>query len=141
MSATRKARQRERLRRVDKVVATLDSALARLQPRLAPAAFANRKIRREFQDQLSTQQEEQARTREQMSDGADGEAAGMMEDEGAAQGRMRRQMGQMTKLIERWKAEMPTEGEMLAKDKYTIFDRKERKYRKGIHSEWAAWKG
>ena len=37
------------------------------------------------------------------------------------------------KLIERWKAEMPTEQEMLPKDKYTIFDKKERKYRKGIH--------
>ena len=37
------------------------------------------------------------------------------------------------RLIERWKAEMPTEQEMLPKDKYTIFDRKEKKYRKGIH--------
>lgn len=31
---------------------------------------------------------------------------------------------------------MPTEAEMLAKDKYTIFDRKEKRYRKGIHSTW-----
>lgn len=30
---------------------------------------------------------------------------------------------------------MPTEQEMLPKDKYTIFDRKEKKYRKAIHSE------
>jgi len=29
---------------------------------------------------------------------------------------------------------MPTEQEMLPKDKYTIFDRKEKRYRKGIHS-------
>jgi len=29
---------------------------------------------------------------------------------------------------------MPVEEEMFAKDKYTIFDRKEKKYRKGIHS-------
>jgi hypothetical protein len=36
--------------------------------------------------------------------------------------------------LERWKAEMPTEQEMLPKDKYTIFDRKEKRYRKGIHS-------
>jgi len=35
--------------------------------------------------------------------------------------------------IELWKAEMPTEAEMLAKDKYTMFDRKEKRYRKGIH--------
>lgn len=36
--------------------------------------------------------------------------------------------------VERWKAEMPREEEMLPKDKYTMFDRKEKKYRKGIHS-------
>lgn len=42
--------------------------------------------------------------------------------------------GQTLEAIERWKAEMPTEEEMLPKDKYTMFDRKEKKYRKGIHS-------
>lgn len=42
-------------------------------------------------------------------------------------------MGSTTKL-ERWKEEMPTEAEMRPKDKYTMFDRKERRYRKGIHS-------
>lgn len=36
--------------------------------------------------------------------------------------------------LERWKAEMPTEEEMLPKDKYTMFDRKVKRYRKGIHS-------
>jgi hypothetical protein len=36
--------------------------------------------------------------------------------------------------IERWKAEMPTEAEMLPRDKYTIFDRHAKKYRKSIHS-------
>lgn len=36
--------------------------------------------------------------------------------------------------LETWKAAMPTEQEMLPKDKYTIFDRKEKRYRKGIHS-------
>jgi hypothetical protein len=35
----------------------------------------------------------------------------------------------------RWKEEMPTEEEMRPKDKYTMFDRKEKKYRKGIHSK------
>ncbi|KAM0712082.1 hypothetical protein Q7P37_011176 [Cladosporium fusiforme] len=38
-----------------------------------------------------------------------------------------------TKLIERWKIEMPTEAEMLSKDKYTIFDKKHKGYRKGVH--------
>ncbi|PSR78725.1 mitochondrial ribosomal protein L31-domain-containing protein [Coniella lustricola] len=41
--------------------------------------------------------------------------------------------GQTLPAVERWKAEMPTEEEMLPKDKYTIFDRKEKRYRKGIH--------
>ncbi|KAI5292437.1 hypothetical protein KEM52_006363 [Ascosphaera acerosa] len=41
--------------------------------------------------------------------------------------------GATTKAVERWYAEMPREGEMLPRDKYTIFDRKERTYRKGIH--------
>lgn len=40
----------------------------------------------------------------------------------------------LSKSIDRWHGEMPREDEMLARDKYTIFDRKERKYRKGIHS-------
>ena len=39
------------------------------------------------------------------------------------------------KAVQRWYDEMPREEEMLPKDKYTIFDRKEKKYRKGIHSE------
>lgn len=42
--------------------------------------------------------------------------------------------GQSTKAVERWYAEMPREEEMLPKDKYTIFDKKEKTYRKGIHS-------
>ncbi|KAI9672652.1 MAG: hypothetical protein M1831_000087 [Alyxoria varia] len=35
--------------------------------------------------------------------------------------------------MKRWDEEMPREEGMLPKDKYTIFDPKERKYRKGIH--------
>lgn len=44
--------------------------------------------------------------------------------------------GETLKQLERWKAEMPTEAEMLPKDKYTMFDRKAKRYRKGIHSEF-----
>jgi hypothetical protein len=44
--------------------------------------------------------------------------------------------GLVTKSVERWRAEMPLEEEMRPKDKYTMFDRKEKKYRKGVHSEW-----
>lgn len=52
--------------------------------------------------------------------------------------------GQTTRTLERWYGEMPREEEMLPKDKYTIFDKKERTYRKGIHSmlflfHWLGW--
>ncbi|KFX97324.1 hypothetical protein O988_01271 [Pseudogymnoascus sp. VKM F-3808] len=41
--------------------------------------------------------------------------------------------GMEIKPVQRWKAEMPIEQEMVPRDKYTIFDRKEKKYRKAIH--------
>ena len=44
--------------------------------------------------------------------------------------------GQVSKSVERWKAEMPKGEEMVARDKYTVFDRKAKRYRKGIHSTW-----
>jgi len=44
--------------------------------------------------------------------------------------------GETLKSLERWKSEMPTEAEMLPRDKYTMFDRKAKRYRKGIHSMW-----
>lgn len=49
---------------------------------------------------------------------------------------LQRNGGMTTHAVERWYREMPREEEMLPKDKYTIFDRKEgrHKYRKGIHS-------
>lgn len=46
--------------------------------------------------------------------------------------------------VERWKAEMPTEAEMEPRDKYTLFDRKAKTYRKGVHSAFtgsALWRG
>jgi len=46
---------------------------------------------------------------------------------------LRKNGGVTAKAVERWYSEMPREEEMLPKDKYTIFDRKEKKYRKGIH--------
>lgn len=42
--------------------------------------------------------------------------------------------GETLKSLDRWKEEMPTEAQMLPRDKYTMFDRKAKKYRKGIHS-------
>lgn len=49
--------------------------------------------------------------------------------------------GVTTKAVERWKAEMRIEQEMVPKDKYTIFDRKEKKYRKAIHSQYTIMSG
>lgn len=43
-------------------------------------------------------------------------------------------VGMKLPAVERWKTEMPTEEMMMPKDKYTMFDRKVKKYRKGIHS-------
>ena len=45
--------------------------------------------------------------------------------------------GLTTKAVETWKADMPREEEMVPKDKYTMFDRKEKTYRKGVHSKWS----
>lgn len=42
--------------------------------------------------------------------------------------------GQTVEALERWKAEMPTEAEMLPRDKYTVFDRNAKRYRKSVHS-------
>lgn len=45
--------------------------------------------------------------------------------------------GETMESLERWKSEMPTEAEMMPRDKYSIFDRKVKGYRKGIHSEFS----
>lgn len=79
LSKFQKRRQRERLRAVDAVVATVDAAMAK--------------------------------------------------------------KGTTVAAVELWKTSMPKEEEMLAKDKYTMFDRKEKRYRKGIHSELLASRG
>lgn len=42
--------------------------------------------------------------------------------------------GMVAAAVERWKFEMPTEAEMEPRDKYTLFDRNAKKYRKGVHS-------
>ena len=44
--------------------------------------------------------------------------------------------GMTATAVERWKSEMPTEGEMKPRDKYTMFDPKQKSYRKGVHSEY-----
>jgi hypothetical protein len=46
-------------------------------------------------------------------------------------------LGLKTKAVERWRVEMPTEAQMRPKDKYTMFSRYAKTYRKGIHSKWS----
>lgn len=45
--------------------------------------------------------------------------------------------GEVVSSVNRWKEEMPTEAEMVPRDKYTMFDRKVKGYRKGIHSTFS----
>ncbi|KKA28273.1 hypothetical protein TD95_001839 [Thielaviopsis punctulata] len=47
--------------------------------------------------------------------------------------------GQTVAALEHWKENMPTEEQMQARDKYTMFDRKVKGYRKGIHTELPKW--
>lgn len=80
--------------------------------------------RRKIPWKLSTPQKRRQRKRLRLVDG-------VVATVNAALGRQ----GLTTKALERWKGEMPREEEMVPKDKYTIFDKKEKKYRKAIHSE------
>ncbi|CUS11998.1 unnamed protein product [Tuber aestivum] len=41
--------------------------------------------------------------------------------------------GMTSAAVERWKTEMPTEAKMKPRDKYTMFDPKQKSYRKGVH--------
>ncbi|KXT06958.1 hypothetical protein AC578_7242 [Pseudocercospora eumusae] len=151
ISRHQKARHRQRLRRVDNVVSVLDNALQRQAGMSA------------LQAQQSTRTEQPAQVpHNELSHTPEGlrmlapdtnkDVADRRHGKGAKKGdyvpeqnpvgievpgkRLLRDVAAehgTTKLIERWKAEMPTEGEMLAKDKYTMFDKKVRGYRKGVH--------
>ena len=164
LSAPRKLRHRRRLRRVDNVVAVLDSALKRQAASFTQQALPSN---RSPPSQIPRQPEHQHRgtgkaTPEELSTTAEGQrllnAEKNADLEARRHGRGPRQgefvpeftergvqkpgeqllsdqaqLQGTIKLIERWKAEMPTEQEMLPRDKYTMFDRKAKKYRKGIH--------
>ena len=147
LSAPQKLRQRRRLRRVDNIVSVLDSALQR-QIQSAPATTATKGIgatqatteelaqTAQGQRMLNAEANTPLNDRRHGRGPRQGEILGGSLPTGTATmtGDQARKMGTI-KLIERWKAEMPTEAEMLPRDKYTMFDRKEKKYRKGIHSE------
>ncbi|TKA25329.1 hypothetical protein B0A50_06233 [Salinomyces thailandicus] len=162
LSAPQKLRHRRRMRRVDNVVSVLDNALhhqnafkptstANATPSLAPT-HAKGHGKATPEELATTAEGQRLLAQEQHSDqesrrhgrgprqgevlAADAEARGEAAVTGGQQRIMladqARAMGTM-KAIERWKVEMPTEGEMLPRDKYTMFDRKAKRYRKGVH--------
>ncbi|KAK3715155.1 hypothetical protein LTR37_007365 [Vermiconidia calcicola] len=164
LSSPQKLRHRRRLRRVDNVVAVLDTALKR---QTASSAHHSIPQTTATPSQVPNHHELESRTAgkatpEELSTTAEGQR--MLEAEDNAEQKARRhgrgpRQGEMVpvftedgvkvpsgqplidqarlqgtiKLIERWKAEMPTEQEMLPRDKYTMFDKKAKKYRKGVH--------
>lgn len=160
MSSPQKLRHRRRLRRVDNVVATLDNALRRqatlsAQPTSSPiepppselpnhdpsngkATPSELSVTGEGQRILTAAQTAAIEARRHGRGPRQGEwvpsydANGVKVPGGELLGAKAKREGTM-KNLERWKAEMPTEAEMLPRDKYTMFDRKAKGYRKGVH--------
>lgn len=153
MSNPQKLRQRRRLRRVDNIVSVLDNALKRqvatqpLQntttnssepPALAPTQSEGRG--KATPEELSTTAEGQRLLDDETHTNQDSRRHGRGPRQGeVVAGQPRKMLSEQAgsqgtiKLLERWKAEMPTEQEMLPRDKYTMFDRKAKGYRKGVH--------
>jgi hypothetical protein len=146
------------MRRVDNVVSILDTALKRQATTALPsAAHQSRDVASSDPPPSlapSTSPSHGKATPEELSTTAEGQRLldasmhksqdGLRHGRGPRQGEIlpgtpRTRLGDEArregtiKLIERWKAEMPTEQEMLPRDKYTMFDRKARGYRKGVH--------
>lgn len=162
LSAPQKLRHRRRLRRVDNVVAVLDTALKRQAASIAPQIGSEKGASESWTAATQRRQRDDAATEEELSSTAEGQRVlerekhadleSQRHGRGPRQGEwvpetteqgVQRPGGQLLseqarlqgtiKLIERWKAEMPTEQEMLPRDKYTMFDKKAKKYRKGVH--------
>ncbi|KAL9531696.1 hypothetical protein SMMN14_04254 [Sphaerulina musiva] len=163
LSSPQKQRQRQRLRHVDNVVAVLDNALRKQTALLSQTPLETKEtvsanetpdlsesIGTATSDELSTTAEGQrllansSPKSKAVSERRHGKGPKLGDWVPAANpvgvpvpGKMLlrdvvRETG-TTKLLERWKAEMPTEAEMLPRDKYSIFDKKVRGYRKGVH--------
>ncbi|EMC93798.1 hypothetical protein BAUCODRAFT_124554 [Baudoinia panamericana UAMH 10762] len=157
LSPPQKLRHRRRMRRVDNVVATLDTALKRQDASTsARSQHANSATSSDPPpSQIPTNStSHSAATPTDLSSTAEGRRLldasthstqdSLRHGRGPRQGELvpgstRTRLGDQArrestiKLIERWKAEMPTEQEMLPRDKYTMFDRKVKGYRKGVH--------
>lgn len=153
MSSPQKLRHRRRLRRVDNVVTVLETALQRSRAtssRSIPGRTESQEVelastqssshgtaspaelsttaegRRLLNGEIHKSQDERRHGRgPKQGEFLPGSSSIMLGDIARSKGTM--------KLLERWKAQMPTEAEMLPRDKYTMFDRKARGYRKGVH--------
>ncbi|WPH04932.1 Hypothetical protein R9X50_00782900 [Acrodontium crateriforme] len=140
MSAPQKLRQRRRLRRVDNVVSVLDTALKRQAVSTVTFQSSSAPAREQMKSASSEDLSITAQGRHQSSHRNGGNtSADQQPFQGELPGETRKIIAEQArqqntiKLIQRWKSEMPTEQEMLPKDKYTMFDRKARGYRKGVH--------
>ncbi|CZT25175.1 related to ribosomal protein YmL31 precursor [Ramularia collo-cygni] len=151
LSPHQKLRHRRRLRRVDNVVTVLDTALQRAKatsdlqstqppPSETPDPDTSSIPGNATASELRTTAEGQRllnsfkpavialETRRHGRGPRQGEFlpnGKLLRDAAAEAGTM--------KLLVRWKSDMPTEQEMLPKDKYSIFDKKVRGYRKSVH--------
>ncbi|QIW94533.1 hypothetical protein AMS68_000051 [Peltaster fructicola] len=145
LSPSQKFRHRRRMRRVDNVVAVLDDALKRDATTFETASIEAKAQARAARSQSSsktTAQEERRHGKGPKQGDFVPERAPastiienppmvqratsmLLTDAARAQGTFKR--------LERWKEDMPTEAEMLPRDKYSMFDRKVRGYRKGVH--------
>lgn len=156
LSAPQKLRHRRRMRRVDNIVSVLDTALKRQvastastspqqissssdsppsqSPTYGSASSSDLSTTAEGQRLLASQTP--TSTTQPSLRPVRGSKAGdtlvPASEKSLQLGAQARAQGTI-KLIERWKAEMPTEQEMLPRDKYTMFDRKQKGYRKGVH--------
>ncbi|PNS17911.1 hypothetical protein CAC42_3870 [Sphaceloma murrayae] len=144
LSAPRKLRHRRRLRRVDNIVTVLDTALQR-QYALAQSSSISSQTGSNpspAQNQAPSSSA-QAKAALALRSGRGPKRGDLLppypvETHAGLMGTVRtthdaaREKGTI-KALERWKADMPREEEMVPRDKYTMFARYERGYRKGVH--------
>ncbi|KAG8625284.1 hypothetical protein KVT40_007035 [Elsinoe batatas] len=162
LSAPRKLRHRRRLRRVDNIITVLDTALQR-QHALTQSpssssspdpSSASTSSSSSTKSDLQTTAQGQRLLSSSASPSSSSPASLLRSGRGPKRGALlppypaetdqgligairttndaARENGTI-KALERWKADMPSEQEMVARDKYTMFARYERGYRKGVH--------
>ncbi|KAK0279140.1 hypothetical protein LTR35_008875 [Friedmanniomyces endolithicus] len=140
LSPPQKLRHRRRMRRVDNIVSVLDTALKR---QAATSAVTARSSSAESSPPSASSESPATATLNSSHPGLLTTTPSTSSSQNARTAAThtppspRSQQiprgSDTIKLIERWKAEMPTEAEMLPRDKYSMFDRKARGYRKGVH--------